>query len=190
MANDLRPGFWLVNYHSVFGPHKMIIPTSVPSYSGIGDDPTYLCHDSSVVPFSSLVPDLVNALKVRLKSNGAIDTVTAYDYHAGLAAPAPINVQRPATAGTDTTTGWDEGVVRTYVFRTAAFGLFKILLMDTPTDNEFGIYTTLATADSTLVSYFESLTHPIVGRDGARPAFFKNLIVKINDRLRREYHLS
>jgi len=97
-----------------------------------------------------------------------------------------------AIAGTGGGTGWAEAVEQTFIIRTAAFGLFKWIMLDVPTDNFFGkVNPADFSSDFTaLMSNLTADTSIYAGRDNSKPNIVKQATITLNEKLRRAYKLT
>jgi hypothetical protein len=188
-TNSIHPGFVTIDYSSLYGPHKMTIPTREPVFTVIGDDPQYEAWDASTILGSAMVHDLVALLRQILVTSMTVDGFTIYSVPA-IGAPAqPIWSEVLGSAGLATTAGWSKAVQVTMSMRTTAFGAAKAVFLDVPTLNTFE--TTVSPA-SEYVDFFDELADPAKawsGRDNARIAFLKGITITLNEELRRQYHM-
>lgn len=188
-VNSIHPGFVTIDYSSIYGPHKMTIPTRTPTFTLIGDDPQYEAWDASTVLGSTMVHDLIALLRQILITTMTVDGFTIYAVPTVGATAQPIWSEVLGSAGLATTTGWAKAVQVTMSMRTAAFGAAKAVFLDVPTLNTFE--TTVSPA-SEYVDFFEELADPSnawSGRDNARIALLKGITITLNEELRRQYHM-
>ena len=190
MANSLFPGYVVVDYHSEFAAHTMTIPTREPSYSVLGNVPTYENWAAGTVDGDDMVEDLIDALAAGASDNITYDGYTIWHVPSLGADPIFVNAKAYSQVGTDTAIGWAEAVQRTFTYRTSIGGIAKLVQLDVATGNNFGRYPTVIAPYTGINTSFQSTSWAWAGRDGAKPQAFKNVTVTLNEQLRRSYHLG
>ena len=188
-TNLLHPAFVTVDYSSPRGRHKQTIPTRQWVGSGLGVPGEFVNWDDNGIAADGMIEDFIDDWAAGLLGdNSQIEGYTIYNFPDDISVPQPVFAKSyPVTGGADVTGAWWEAVQRMYVMRTVGFGLFKLVLLDVPTSDQFGRYTDVTPTEDLLLARLANTENAFSGRDGTRPASFKNLIIKINDRLRREY---
>lgn len=188
--NSLYPAFILFDYLSVHAPHKMIIPTR--AWSPTGGSTGYggfVSWDDADRDAKGMIDDLVALLKVMFLATTSFKLATIYTLASAEADPQPVKAYSMSVAGTTTSTGWDKATQRTYSFRTTAYGRYKLVLLDTPTNDTFGQVVTLTDDEAAIVSELEDVSNAWAGRDGARIMTYVSESITLNKRLRREYRM-
>lgn len=188
--NDLFPGFIRVYYHSQFAPHVQTIPTRQPAFATIGDVPTYTAWDASSVSATVMMTAYLDALKALVVPDISIDSWTAFNVTAPGAEPQPVFAETYGHVGTATLTGWAAAVQRTYIWRTTAFGFFKLVVLDNPTDNSFNARTPFTSEEVAVETALINSAHAFSGRDGFQPLIRLGVTVTLNEKLRANYHLA
>lgn len=183
--------FLEINYHSIYATHKQIIPTRAPASPAPGVIPDYTSWGGASLPGSDFLDDIVGAQEPFYLDTTSFDSAVFWATLPGDERPTAIAAKTIGSPGDSEYTGWDKAVQRTWSFKTTDFNFLKIVQLDTPTSNNFGRYTgSLDTAGNAFVAYMLGDTHAIAGRDLSRPAAFWSLTLTLNEKLRREYHLT
>jgi len=154
---------------------------------------TNLAWDASQKDTADLIGDFVNLLLPFFDADYTFDGYTIYTY-ATVNGPAQPQVENSFTGIIGTGAATIPAAMATYVFRTAAFGQSKIILLDTAVSAAFGPKTALVSpADDdeiALVNYWTADSNAFTGRDGTQPSFWRKITYKLNDELRKEYRFD
>lgn len=189
-VHDLGP-YWIEIYsHSVDAPHVMTLPLKGWSAGVDAGDLTKV--GGGTVPALTAIQDFVDLLKP------FYPTTYTFDYFFIYEKLTPTSVAIPAAGGQLTgngdqlTPGWSRATQATFLFKTALGGLMKIVLLDFASNNNFApINFAGLTGDAlAFVNYMLGADCVFVGRDGADPQFFLKIAYKLNDELRKQYHLD
>lgn len=130
--NSLSPASVVIDYHSAYGPHKMTIPTRewfpTSITGGLGSYGNWL---AGTIDAEAMITNLIDKLKVFLKTNAAFDNITIYTQATATSPNIPRTSKAIAIAGL-ATTGNEAAISRTWNFKTTANGNGKIELLDSP----------------------------------------------------------
>ena len=180
-----------VNYRSVYATHKQLIPTRAPASPSPGVVPDYTSWGGASLPGIDFLDDIVGAQQAFFLDTTVFESAIFWATLPGDTKPSAISAHTLGAAGDSTYTGWAEAVQRTWSFKTSGFNIFKIVQLDTPTSNNFGRYTgSLDTPGDAFVDYLLGDTTAVAGRDTLRPVAFWSLTLTLNEKLRRQYHLT
>ena len=192
-ANSLFPAFVKIEYESAFGPHSMIIPTveiAPPSEPG---DPAQFILPTPLAPVDveTGIGDYVDIIKGLFPTTTNIVNYTAYTMADAEAVPVPVESALIDVNGTDSSSAWHKATQQTMTWRTTAFGIFKIVFLD----SAVGSFDKINTVGSSgvlfdLDAFVKASTSFIRGRDGGRPATFLQLASTLNEKLRRSYRMN
>jgi hypothetical protein len=189
--NTLVPASIIIKYHSQWAPHTMTIPTKdwIPTPVS-GDLGSYLAWDGSTVDGEVMVNALVNVLKPFCQPGTSFDEATVYT-KASVAAP---NIPRKSVAltqvGTSSSTQPAKGIAYTFHFRTLAYGISKLMLLDVPIGSNWFAPILPAGFDAValaLEAAFINQAAAWAGRDDTRPELMNKITVDLNDKLQRQY---
>lgn len=189
--NSLSPASILVNYHSLFGAHKMTIPTKEWIVTDItGTLGSYQAWDGSSIDAQAMVTDLLTVLAHNVPSSTVFDDATVYT----MATPTSDNIPRKtvslAIPGVLTTTNFWQAVSLTWNLKTLANGDMKIVLLDAPYRSTwmakirpaaFTVY------DQDLRLELAALGNAWAGRDDSRPEVLRTVTTDLNDKLQKMY---
>jgi hypothetical protein len=194
MPFDVGPSFIRLDSVSEFGPHSNFIPTLLWS-----NDPSTNDHGvfQNWVSGSVDAVDMINALLDVLVP--FFDPSTSFNNWTIFSKPDPdspaVPVQSDALSsviGTTSLTGWRKATQRTLSWRTEAFNLFKIVMLDTPNTNNFAKVTALPGSGIyfDLDAVVTDENNGFSGRDNSRPQGFVSSTMTLNEKLRRAYRLT
>lgn len=191
MANGLYPSFVRLYYHTAYAAHVQTIPTTRWS-PGVGTNGSFASWDAGARDAEDMILDLVNKIKVVVPASTIYDEYIIYNIPAPGDDPQPVAQGAIDIAGTSVVTGWSEAVEQTFVLRTEAFGIFKLVLLDPVTSNFFG---KVAPADfsseyNDIMTQITSPSNAWSGRDNSRPNYVKGCTITLNEKLRRSYQLT
>jgi len=193
MQNSLYPAFVRINYHSVFGPHTMTIPTLPwdPS-GGTPASGEFDVWDGSPIEADVMINNLVDLLAPFFSADNIFDDYIIYTLENPEADADPRYSAALATLGTNGAPGWEKATQNTWSFRTTSFGAFKLVLLDSATADNFDRITDVTgiTPAVNLIAEITDVANGWSGRDGTRPAQFSQIAVTLNEKLRRSYRMN
>lgn len=190
-AFGLQPSFIKIFETSAFSRHVRTLPIKQWIIGGgVGGSVTNWSGD--IIDVDTMVKALVNKMKVLVPATTSYDYYEVWNYPTVDALPIPVATNALSIVGTSVSTGWSEAVEETFHIQTEAFGKFKLVMLDIPTDNFFG---KVAPADFdanvlALIAEITAVDNAWSGRDGARPALAKSATITLNEKLRRSYKLT
>lgn len=188
--NSLFPAFVVIDYHSAYAPHKMTIPTKDwnPG-AGFGDFETWA---GASIAADTMVEALVDVMKEFFPSTSSFDGWTVYTKTDPDAIAIPRAAKVLGVAGTAATTPPIKATQATWTAKTTAGGIAKFSMMDIAAPATFERVTSgglTADAIAFIDEWFAS-TNGWSGRDNTQPYFFLQLAYTMNEKLRREYHMT
>lgn len=193
MSSSLFPAFFRVFQHSDFGLHVHTTPTL-----GWNDDASAGGHGSfdtwagSTTDADAMITDFVTILADFYPSTVVFDSYIIYTMDSPTADPEPRTGNTLAVPGTVSGGGWSKAVQATMVWRTVAFGLLKVVLLDCASGNAYDKIATLPGSgpifdlDALLVDNTKGFS----GQDNAQPGTFIGQTKTLNEKLRREYRMT
>jgi len=190
MANALDPAFVQLNYHSQYGVHTATIPTlqwnSVASAGNAGQFETWGASD---IDAKEMVEDLIDLMEPFYPTDVEYDGFTIFTMASAVAPALPVAGGILTNVGTQAVPGFTQAVQTTIGWRTATFGLFKIVMLDSASGDDFSIIRNPSVDVSLLAlhNYMIGNTHGWSGRDNARPTQFIKCTQTLNEKLRRSY---
>lgn len=193
VAPSLRPAFMVFDWHSRFAAHKTTIPIRAVTYSvPTLEEVSLEAWDSSTVLVETMIDLFVAAWHPTALETSAMDFCTVYDYNEDLTVPRAIATKTLGVAGTDDTTGWDEGTQVTLTGRDLLSKPVRLVLLDVSTGNNFGrlFFGDIVTAYKNLWNVLSDPALAFSSRQNARPDTLIQQAVTINDKLRRNYGLN
>jgi len=191
MANSLYPSYVQIEYHSAFGVHKMTLPTRQWSSAG-GASGSFEAWDTTARDAADMVDDLITDIKAVYPSSVVFDLATIYNFPDPDEDPVPVRLLVLGDAGTAVSSAWSKAVQQTFTFRTLSNGIFKLVLLDVPTDNNFDrVPVSSFTAPFLAIeAELTSQANAWSGRDNARPNSAIQASATLNEKLRREYRMQ
>lgn len=187
------PFFVKINTQSAYAPHSLQIPTLNASVA-IGDPShwNFLHPLGDTEDVTAAIGELCALMQPFFHTSYSFDNFVLYSQ------PDPDDVATPvfsdtiALLGTSASPGWDKATQCTFTFRTNEFGIFKLIMLDYDSGNNFDRVTVLPSggADDLLRDYIVNIDSWIVGRDGGKPQTFLQKSSTLNEKLRRSYRMT
>lgn len=193
MANSLYPAFVLINYHSTYGPHKMIIPTRAWQATNItGTIGSYTAWDSSQVDAELMVNDLVTTFLPFFLATTSFDAATVYTLASPTSPQLPQATVALTAVGTSTSTTQAKAGETHYSFRDTGFNLSGITFLDAPVNVGFEPKTpaSFSVEDDSLKLEFTAVNRAWSSRAGFRPSVLRRATYDLNGKLRKEYGMA
>ena len=192
--NSLYPAFVRIDYTSEHGPHSMTIPSVEVAPTTLGGDIYQFVLPSPLLPaqVDSAVEDFVNVIKPFFIPSTVFNAYTLFMMDDPDSDPSPVESNALNIVGTAGTSSWEKAVQWTITWRTTEFGLFKLVLLDAISNNDFDKITD-ADADVGLDPVNDYVTASVSwlrGRDGGRPNTFLQAAKTLNEKLRRSYRMN
>lgn len=194
-VHSLYPNHVVINYASVWGEHKATYPVVGYTPDATPGEPGYLTTraGTSLQIVDDDVIDFIDILAAFHLNTTTFTGFTVYEWPDEDGPAQPVYTKSVSIAGAQTPgAAWDKGTQQTVTWRTALFGLFKVVLLDLETGGSFSksVSPTAYTALSNLHDFVIDEDGWLCGRDGARPVTFLQSAVTLNDSLRRRYDLN
>jgi|ERR1041384_612969 hypothetical protein len=191
--NSPGPFFVQINYQSEFAPHSMEIPTLNASEAVL--DPTswnFLFPGGDTVDVSDAVADFVDLIKTQFPASVSFTNFVLFSKPDPDLPATPVFSGELAAVGTNGTPGWYKAAQLTMTFRTNEFGIWKLVLLDVGTSNNWDKVTVLTSGEAfdTIRDFVTSNDSWIIGRDGGRPQTFLQIAKTLNEKLRRSYRMN
>lgn len=190
--NALSPAFVKINYHSLWGTHVQTVP-SVPYIPNV-DPATGGQFDlrGAALPTDAedAIIEFCELQSVFHTTDTVFDSFTIFA-QADEESPAIPQYQAQLNIpGTITDPGWAKAVQYTFTFRTTAFGLFKLVMLDADSGNNFDVQIAPSEAAYTnLINYVKDPVSWVSGRDDERPSTFLQVSKTLNEALRKAYRM-
>lgn len=193
--NSLYPAYVQIDYHTVYAPHKAIIPTRAWFPTSItGSLGSYEGWNSTPVDAEDMVNALVDALKPYYLGTTVFDLVTVFTIANEL---APIAIPRASVAltqvGTSTATVPSKAVQNVFTFRTEEAHILKLYLLDAPViggNFDRSARGTWTANEIAIESELKADGNAWAGRDGAQVSSGIAITKTLNEKLRREYRMT
>lgn len=194
MENSLSPAFVRIDYTSAWGPHSMTIPSVDVEPTTIGGSIYQFILRGAALPaqVDSAVEDFVDVIKTFFEPTTTFVSYTLFTQAGVDATPVPVEAGNLNVVGTGGATTWDKAVQWTITWRTDAFGIFKLVFLDSLSNNDFNPIRTVV-GDAALVALDDYITADVTwvaGRDGGRPNTFLQVAKTLNEKLRRAYRMN
>lgn len=193
MPSSLSPAFVRINYHSAYGLHTQTIPTLdwAPTFA-IGGKGNFGTWDTIGYDADAMIQELITAEADIMPAGVEFDNYIIYTQATPTADPQPRASGTLAIPGAVASPGWNKAVQVTISMRTSNFGIFKLVLLDAATGDDFA-KETVTVPMSALQAIFDILIDTArgwSGQDNGRPETFISQTKDLNDRLRKTYRLS
>lgn len=187
--NSLSPSYVVIDYHSLYGAHKMTLPTT--QYNP-GTPGTFDVHGGGTINASDMVNDFVDLIapffpdvvefdfyQVFLKATATADSVLAFS-------------EELSQIGTNATPGWTKATEAVWSFKSVTNGLYKVALLDMGNNNSWDkvTFADLTGASLAFVNYLTGAGHGWAARDNGQPTTFLQIAYGLNKALRRKYNMN
>lgn len=193
-SNSLSPAFTRINYISQWGPHSMTIPTVPYNPPDVGNATGAFVLRGAALPTDAAdaIVDFVTLLLPFYEPTTTFLDYIIFTQADADATPLPQFSDTLGLAGTGGSTTWDKAVQFTWTWRTDEFGLFKLVMLDCISNNNFDKITNLTglSAEEALHEYVTADVSFLAGRDGGRPNTFLQIAKTLNEKLRRSYRMN
>jgi len=191
MANGLQPSFVQIDYSSLYGHHKMTLPTKQWSTSEApqGEFETW---NSGAVDADTMINALVTELADFWPASTSFDGYVIFNYPDPDLPPNPVASATMSIVGTNAVAGWSKAVQQTISMRSTSFGLSKLVLLDVSTGNQFDLVPSSAftPAYDDVLAELSSEDNAWASRDNNRIVQMVQATVTFNEKLRREYRMT
>lgn len=192
-VHDPGPAFIVGQYHSAYGVHKATWCTT-EWFSGIGTHGMggYEAWDTTPIDADDMVQAWVTLLADTQPSTVVWDSYTIYT-RASIGSPAlPRASGVLGIPGTSTLGGWFAAVMHTFNCLDTAFNRAKVCIIEASSGGDFGkVLPAVFTAEQqAIIDAFTGDGNAFASRAGFQPMRCDNITKDLNDRLRREYHLT
>jgi hypothetical protein len=193
--NSLSPSSVLIDYHSLYGAHKMTIPTLQWLPTNLtGTLGSYLAWDGvTSVDAEAMVNALVDLLKVFVISSTAFDLATVYNQATATSDNIPARSVALTQVGTSSATGFTQAQSATFNFKTTANGDAKLILLDSPIGSAGFVALHPASFSAAVLALevgFTDTASAWSGRDDARPNVLRKVTYDLNEKLQRAYKMG
>lgn len=192
--NSLSPSSVVISYTTLYGAHKMTIPTTQWFVTSItGNLGSYAAHDTTPVDAETMVRDLLAKLKVFALATTEFAEVTAYTQ----ATPTAPNIPRATVplgiVGTSGSSDPSQAVSYTFNFKTSLNGDAKLVLLDAPIGSTWFRSLLPASFDAgvlALETEFCLSSNAWTGRDDGQPSVLRKVSFDLNDKLQKAYRMT
>lgn len=187
MGNSLFPASVLINYHSLLAPHTMMIPTKVHNPgAGFGTFDTWAAGTKDA---QDMIEELVTLMLPFFDAGVTFDNWTIFEYPDAVSPGDPVaSAAFSGMTGSDTGATWAGAVETMLIARTDGFGIAKLVLLDSISDNDFNPVLIPTTRYTNLIAEWFNTGNGWSGRDNAAPVTFLKATKNLNQKLRKEYH--
>lgn len=188
----LSPASVVIDYHSIYGAHKMTIPTlewfAVGFTGGLGG---YAAWDASARDGEDMINELVDVIKIYHLTTTLFDQATIYT----MDTPTSPNIPRASVPLTQTgakgASNFAAAFSTTFNFKTAGNRDFRLVLLDTPLGTG-GIAPILpASFDAGVLAVataVELVSNAWSGRDDTHVNILRKITFDLNDELQKQYY--
>lgn len=187
--NSLSPAYVEVNYHSTWSPHVMTIPTLAWNPGApYGDFET---HAGGAIAAEDMVDALIEVLKAFIPASVAFDGYTIFTKETASAPSIPRAFKASGVVGT-APISWSKATQLTISAKTDEGGDARLVLMDAATGNDFDLVTpsTMSASYTALFAEWFADTNGWAGRDNGLPYYFTQASKTLNEKLRKQYHMT
>lgn len=188
--NSLSPASLVIDYHSAYAPHKMTLPTKEWFPTSItGTLGSYESWSGAPVDAEDMVNNMVELLKVFMKTNAAFDQVTIYTQATATSPNIPRATKALGVAGT-ATTGNEAAVSGTWNMKSANNHDIKLVLLDTPIPATWFnriLPAGFSSGQTDVVNELASVLNAWSARDDTRPSAIRSITYDLNDKLQKMY---
>jgi len=192
--NSLYPACAVVSYHSLYGAHKMTLPTTAWN-AGIGTNGYggFLGNDGST-PNDALdvLTELLTLLAEFMPATSSFDAATIYTFAEPGANAEPHAIVPLGIDGTGVAVTQTKAVQQTWNCRSTSFGQFRLVLLDGFSSSDWAkLYPTDFGADDlAIIGSLTDSVNPWVARDTSPIGQAISKTFTLNDKLRRAYGMS
>jgi hypothetical protein len=192
--NSLSPASAVISYHTLYGSHKMTVPTTTWFPTSItGSIGSYLDHDGDPLDAEVMWTAYCNLLKPIILTTTVFDSVTVYTQ----ATPTSDNIPRASVAlgitGTGSTSSKSQAQSATFNFKAGGNTDFKVVLLDQPywSGGFLAQHPADFTADDiAFAAYITGRTSAIVARSDEIPYELRKITFDLNDKLQKAYRMG
>lgn len=192
--NSLSPAFVRINYTSPYGSHTMTLPSVPYILPDIGhvNGQFDLRGGELSVDADDAVRDFVDVIKIMWTAGTTFQDYVIFTQEDEEAAPLPRFSMPLGIVGTHGGTSWSKAIQNTFTWRTEAFGVFKLVMLDSISSNQFDKQVGVpdATARKAISDYVTDDSSWLSGRDGAQPGTFLQQATTLNEALRKKYGMN
>lgn len=187
------PAFVIFDYHSPYAPHKQqfCIRDWFPVSSG-HDMGTVTAADASITDLQEMCNNLMGVMSVFALPDTVWDLVTVFTQAAPLGPAFPQASYVPTQVGVSVGGAPRKATEITYVMRTTAFNIVKMVLLDVPVNTNFDekLPGAFSSADNDFLLTFGDPTAGWVGQDGSKPNTAVRITYNLNQKLRKAYRMT
>lgn len=187
--NSLVPAFVEIDYHSVYSPHKMTIPTLAWNPGApYGDFET---HAGGAIAAEDMIDALIDKLKAFVPAGVAFDGWTVFTKPTIESQSTPRAFKTSGVVGT-APASWAKATQLTISAKTDNGGDARLVLMDAASGNNFDLITsaTITPSYTALFGEWFADTNGWAGRDNGLPYYFTQASITLNEKLRKQYHMT
>jgi len=168
----------------------MTLPTL--QWNSGGDYGDFATHAGSAIAADTMIEALVAKLAPLVRSDVQFDSFTVFTKVDEDSPAIPRASKVLGVAGTSVATGPHRATQATFSAKSVSGGVAKIVLLDCPVSADFGriTFADLPTVGSDLLAEWFADTNGWAARDNGRPYFFLQLAYTMNEKLRKQYHMT
>lgn len=193
-VNSLSPAFVKINYTTPYSSHVMTVPSVAIQNPSVGETAyRFTLRGAELpVPVAGAVEDYVTLLANWYGAGTTFVDYTAFRQPTPSDVPTPVESGALGISGADVISGWSKAVQETITFRADDFTLFKVVLLDAVSQDNFDKTTVLVDTDrwDLLRDYVTADASWLSSRGGGRPNVFLQAARTLNEKLRRSYGMN
>lgn len=188
-VHSLFPAYVEIDYHSTYSPHKMTIPTLNWNSGGTFGD--FETHAGGAIAAETMVDAMITALKAFVPASVAFDGWTVFTKASPTAQAVPRTFKTSGVVGT-AGLSWNKAVQLTISAKTDNAGDARLVLMDAASGDNFDLITpaTITASYTALFAEWFADTNGWAGRDDGLPYYFTQASLTLNEKLRKQYHMT
>lgn len=187
--NFVGPYWTLINYHGTLAPHSHVFPTK--NWNPGSGGGTFDIWSGGTISAVAMITDMVDKLRAMYPSDTQYDNYTIYKQLLPDDDPQPVySGAFTGKTGTNTDGSWSSAIEKTFIARSATFGIAKIVCLDADFGNSFNPRTTMNVAEDALFTEWTADSKGWCARDNAQVTTFMKITLNLNQKLRKEYRYT
>lgn len=189
-VGSLSPAFVQISYHSPYAPHVMTIPTREWE-PGI-DGGTFQTWEDSNINAVEMVEALVDKMKVFFVAAVSFDSFTIFTQPTPEDLPVPRFSAVLDVVGTNASSHPYKAIQQTWTAKAEDGSLAKLVFLDMQNAGNFErlTFADLGAEGTALLNEWFAETNGWSSRLNARPYFYLQTSTTVNEKLRKQYHMT
>lgn len=191
MTVHFKGPYWVeILYHSPYAPHVQTIPTLAwTPDAGYG---LFATHDGGTIAADDMIEEFVEAQAPFYTAAVIFDSYTIFYQPTPDVPSIPLSGKVLTTVGTNASTAFFKAKQATWTFKDTAGELVRYVQLDMQNGGGFDRVTSVGIAPEAQ-AFIDLVTNPDYGyasRAGNRPSYFRQVAYTMNEKLRRQYHMT